>query len=255
LLTYFRRSSSTSSRNLFFDSLRTSLRGAVAIFVVIGLLDVPAFAGAGAGAASRPLGMVVQASEASIDNSILAVGTTVYPGDTIQTEDGGSLRLKFGATQVYLLSASAASFSERGEIIRAKVGRGTVGFSSTDSGNMELEIPQGILRAAKSSSAYGQVTIISPLEVVISSYRGTLMLDNEGEMHEIPAGKSFRVDMDLEPAAQPASKQSDQNPGRDAGIVPTRRRKLKFELILLGAVALGSWAIFEEITESPSKPK
>jgi hypothetical protein len=251
LLTSFRRLSSTSSRDSFLASFRTSLRAALAIFVVIGLLDVPAFAGA---AASKPLGMVVSANEASIDNSRLSVGTTVYPGDTIQTEDGGSLRLKFGTTQVYLLSASAASFSQHGEIIRATVGRGTVGFSSTDSANMELEIPQGILRAARGESAYGQVTIISPLEVVISSYRGTLMLDNEGEMHAIPAGKTFRVDMELEPAAQPVPAR-DQDPGRDAGVVPTRRRRLKFALIFLGGVALGSFAIWEEVTESPSKPK
>ena len=202
--------------------------------------------------------MVVQAREASIDNSSLAVGTTVYPGDTIQTDEGGSLRLKFGATQLYLLSASAATFSQRGEIIRATVGKGTVGFTSTDSSNMELEIPQGILRAEKGESAYGQVTILSPLEVVISSYRGTLVLDNEGELHAIPAGKTYRVDIDLEPAAQPAAADgrfSNQDPGRDAGVVPTRRRRLKFALIFLGAVALGSWAIYEEVTESPSRPK
>jgi hypothetical protein len=231
-------------------SFRTSFRTSIAIFVVAGLLDVPAFAAA----TSKPLGMVMQAREASIDNASLAVGTTVYPGDTIQTDDGGSLRLKFGATQLYLLSASAATFSQRGEIIRATVGRGTVGFSSTDSSNMELEIPQGILRAEKGESAYGQVTILSPLEVVISSYRGTLVLDNDGEMHAIPAGKTYRVDIDLEPAAQPAAVR-DQDPGRDAGVVPTRRRRLKFALIFLGGVALGSWAIFDEISESPSKPK
>jgi hypothetical protein len=231
--------------------LRPNFRSYIAIFVIAGLLDVPAFAGA---ATSKPLGMVVQANEASIDNSSLSVGTTVYPGDTIQTEDGGSLRLKFGATQVYLLSASAATFSQHGEMIRATVGRGTVGFSSNDSSNMELEIPQGILRAAKGESAYGQVTILSPLEVVISSYRGTLMLDNEGEMHAIPAGKTYRVDIDLEPAAAPEPAR-DQDPGHDAGVIPTKRRRLKFALIFLGGVALGSWAIWEEVTESPSKPK
>jgi hypothetical protein len=234
-------------------NFRTFLRSSIAFFVMAGLLDVPAFAAA----TSKPLGMVVQAREASIDNANLAVGTTVYPGDTIQTDEGGSLRLKFGATQLYLLSASAATFSQRGEIIRATVGRGTVGFSSTDSSNMELEIPQGILRAEKGESAYGQVTILSPLEVVISTYRGTLVLDNEGEMHAIPAGKTYRVDIDLEPA-QPAAADGrfgDQDPGRDAGVVPTKRRRLKFALIILGAVALGSWAIYEEVTESPSKPK
>ncbi|HEY0702996.1 MAG TPA: hypothetical protein VGD60_09540 [Candidatus Acidoferrales bacterium] len=233
--------------------MRPIFRSAIAIIAVLSLLDMSAFA-----AASKPLGMVVQAREASIDNASLAVGTTVYPGDTIQTEDGGSLRLKFGATQLYLLSASAATFSQKGEIIRATVGHGTVGFSSNDSGNVELEIPQGILRAEKGQSAYGQVSIISPLEVVVSSYRGTLVLDNDGELFSIPAGKTYRVDMDLEPAGQPAAAAvRDQDQSKDADTIPTRRRRrrLKYALIFTGLVALGSWAIFDEISESPSKPK
>ncbi len=57
------------------------------------------------------------------------------------------------------------------------------------------------MRAANGQPGYGQVTIIGPREVVISAYRGTLVLDNDGELHEIPAGKSYRVTLDLDPAA------------------------------------------------------
>jgi hypothetical protein len=198
--------------------------------------------------------MVTQAREALLDNSILAVGTTVYPGDTVQTDEGGTLRLKFGTAQLYLLGASAASFSQKENVIRATVGRGTVGFSSTASNDVELAIPQGILRGANGQAAYGQVTITSPQEVVISAYRGALVLDNEGELHTIPEGKTYRVTMDLEPAALPAARK-DQDPGKDAGVIPPRRRKLYFELFVVGATALGSYLIWYEVTQSPSLPK
>jgi len=227
--------------------LRSIARSVTAIFLVACLLDLPAFA-----AAAKPLGLVVQAREALLDNSNLAVGTTVYPGDTVQTDEGGTLRLKFGATQVYLLSSSAATFSERESIIRATVGRGTVGFSADASSDVELAVPQGILRAANGQAAYGQVSIIGPQDVVITSYRGSLVLDNEGELHTIPAGKSYRVTMDLEPAAQPAP---PAHRGDDAGVVPTKRRKLYFELLVLGAVAIGTGVIWYEVTQSPSLPK
>jgi len=228
--------------------LRSIARSFTAIFLVACLLDLPAFAAA----AARPLGLVIQAREALLDNSNLAVGTTVYPGDTVQTDEGGTLRLKFGATQVYLLSSSAATFSERESIIRATVGRGTVGFSADASSDVELAVPQGILRAANGQAAYGQVSIIGPQDVVITSYRGSLVLDNEGELHTIPAGKSYRVTMDLEPAAQPAP---PAHRGDDAGVVPTKRRKLYFELLVLGAVAIGTGVIWYEVTQSPSLPK
>jgi len=62
--------------------------------------------------------------------------------------------------------------------------------------------------------------------------------------------------MDLGPAAQPAAPASrDQDPKKDAGVVPTRRRKLYFELLLVGAAAIGSYLIWREVTESPSLPK
>ena len=51
----------------------------MAILLVLALLDIPALA-----ATAKPLGLVVQAREALLDNSTLAVGTTVYPGDTVE---------------------------------------------------------------------------------------------------------------------------------------------------------------------------
>jgi hypothetical protein len=231
--------------------LRSIVRSFIAIVLVIGLLDIPALA-----ATAKPLGLVIQAREALLDNSSLSVGTTVYPGDTVQTDEGGTLRLKLGTTQLYLLSSSAASFSQKGNVILATVGRGTVGFSSTESNDVELSIPQGILRAANGQAAYGQVTITGPLEVVISSYRGALVLDNDGELRTIPAGKTYRVTMDLEPAAQPASPNGrSQDPGKDSGVVPTKRRRLAWELIFVGGVAIGSYFIWREVTQSPSLPK
>jgi hypothetical protein len=223
----------------------------MAILLVLALLDIPALA-----ATAKPLGLVVQAHEAMLDNSTLAVGTTVFPGDTVQTDEGGTLRLKFGTNQLYLLSSSAATFSQNENTIRATVGRGTVGFSSNASSELELAIPQGILRAARGQAASGQVTITNPQEVVISSYQGALVLDNEGEFHTIPAGKTYRVTMDLEPAAEPAAPaRRDQDPNKDAGVIPTKRRKLYFELILVGAAAIGTYFIWREVTVSPSLPK
>ena len=231
--------------------MRSLARSFMAILLVFTLLDIPALA-----ATAKPLGLVVQAREAMLDNSTLAVGTTVFPGDTVQTDEGGTLRLKFGTNQLYLLSSSAATFSQNENTIRATVGRGTVGFSSNASSELELAIPQGILRAARGQAASGQVTITNPQEVVISSYQGALVLDNEGEFHTIPAGKTYRVTMDLEPAAEPAAPaRRDQDPNKDAGVIPTKRRKLYFELILVGAAAIGTYFIWREVTVSPSLPK
>jgi co-chaperonin GroES (HSP10) len=230
--------------------VRSMARLCLVVLLVASLLDIPAFA-----AAEKPLGMVVQAQEAQLDNAKLAVGTTVYAGDTVVTDAGGGLRLKLGGSQLYLLADSAATLSQNTTVVRAVVARGTVGFSSNGADNVELEIPEGILRAADGQPAYGQVTILSAQEVVISAYRGALVLDNDGELHTIPAGKNYRVTMEFDQSEQqpPAASTGGDNPI----IQPRkrRRRKLAFYLIFTAAVAGFSYAIWDHLSESPSTPK
>src|ERR1700733_7382544 len=132
--------------------MRVLSRSCLIAILIAGLLNFPVFA-----ANEAPLGLVTQAQSAQIGNNRVEIGTTIFPGDILATEVGGTLRLKFGTNQLYLLSSSSA----------------------------------------------GQGTIIGPQEVVISAYRGTLVLEYNGEFRSIPAGKSYRVTMDLEPAADP----------------------------------------------------
>jgi hypothetical protein len=218
--------------------------------MVASLLNLPTFA-----ATEKPLGLVTQAQEAQIGSAIVAIGTTVYPGDTVATDTGGLLRLKVGGSQVYLLASSAATLSQNAQMVHALVSRGTVGFSSNGTDQVGLEIPEGIVSAANGQPAYGQVTLTGPREVVISAYRGTLVLDNDGEMHTIPAGKSYRVTMDLEPAAAtPVAQEAAGVGGKDHDIVAPRHRHLAFDLIVLGGVAAIAAVTYWEVSQSPSKP-
>ena len=222
------------------------------VAILIGsLLNLPAFA-----ANEKPLGLVTQAQEAQIGTAAVAIGTTVYPGDTVATDTGGILRLKVGGSQVYLLASSAATLSQNAQMVHALVARGTVGFSSNGTDQVGLEIPEGIVSAANGQPAYGQVTLTGPREVVISAYRGTLVLDNDGELHTIPAGKSYRVTMDLEPpAAKPVAQEAAGVGGNNNNdIVAPKHRHLVFDLIVLGTMAAVSAVVYYEVTQSPSKP-
>src|SRR5580704_3131197 len=116
----------TLSAYLSEDSVRSMARSCLVVLLVTGLLDIPAFAAA----AEKPLGMVIQAQEAQLDNAKLVVGTSIYGGDTVVTDAGGGVRLKMGDSQLYLLAESAATLSQNAAVVRAVVARGTVGFSS-----------------------------------------------------------------------------------------------------------------------------
>jgi hypothetical protein len=230
--------------------MRVLSRSCLIAILIAGLLNIPTFA-----ANEAPLGLVTQAQSAQIGNTKVEIGTTIFPGDVLATDVGGTLRLKFGSDQLYLLSSSSASLARTAtnSAVHALVSRGTVGFSSNGTDQIELEIPEGVLRAAKGEPAYGQVTIIGPQEVVISAYRGTLVLEYNGEFRSIPAGKSYRVTMDLEPAAP-------QAPAGVGGTVPSTKKALNTPTLIWALVAVGAaggvgYVIWDVLSESSSAPK
>ena len=232
--------------------MRALSRCVLIAILIAGLLNIPAYA-----ADEKPLGLVTQAENAHIGNAKVAIGTTIFPGDTLATEAGGALRLNFGSSQLYLLSASSATLSQNASatMVHAVVGHGTVGFSSNGTDHIELEIPQGILRAANSEPAYGQVTIVGPLEVVISTYRGTLSLDHDGEVRDIPAGRSYRVTMDLEPAAAAAQPQAPAGVGGSGTKRALNTSTLAWALVAVGAAGAVAYGIWDVLSESSSAPK
>ena len=228
--------------------MRTIARSCLATLLSC-LLGFPGFA-----ANEKPLGLVTQAQDAQVANSKVTVGTTVYSGDKVETDAKGGLRLRMGASQLYLLGSSSATLTQQSDAVLAVVANGTVGFSSNGTDQFELEVPEGIIRAANGQPAYGQVTIVGPQEIVISAYHGSLILDNDGELHTIPEGKSYRVTMDLEPATLGPEVAASQD---DANTTPAkrRRRKLAFFLIFGAAAALASYGIWDILSESSSTPK
>ena len=216
-------------------------------FVVVGVLNLPGFA-----ANEKPLGMVIQAEEAQLGSAKAAVGATVYPGDSIATGTGGTMRLKVGSGQLYLLSSSAATLTENTSAFYVVINRGTIGFSSPGVEPFELETPLGVVRPA-AGPAYGQVTLTGPREMIVSAYRGDLIVDNNGDLHTIPEGKSFRVSMDLDPAQPQPNATAPQGP-RGTVAKPAVNPHFILKLTAVAIVSVATYFIWQELSESPSKP-
>ncbi|MGA8224073.1 MAG: hypothetical protein WB780_20670 [Candidatus Acidiferrales bacterium] len=228
--------------------MRSIACSAGAVILAVGLCTLPANA-----SSEKPLGVVTQAQHAHLDNASAAMGASIYAGDTFETESGGTLRLRFGSSQIYLLASSAVKVAESSTGALITVTRGTVGISSSTSGQVALETPAGIVRGAEGKPAYGQVTITNPAEIIVSAYRGELILDNEGELHSIPEGKAYRV------VIEPDQEQTSQEPtpANNPEFHPAenhhRKRRLAFYLIFTGAVAIATYELWVELAESPTK--
>lgn len=156
-------------------------------FVIAGMLNLPVMA-----ASAKPLGMVVIAEKAHVDSANAAIGSDVFPGDVLSTDMGGSLRMKVGASQVYLLSSSAATLVPGENKVQAKITQGTLGFSTSSPEQLEIATPLGIIRGEDSQRVFAQVAVMSPTKIQISVYEGSLLaIAPNGDKNTINQGETL----------------------------------------------------------------
>lgn len=187
-------------------------------------------------------GVVVLANLAHVGGAKLVPGTTLYSGDSLETEDGGSLRLAIGQGQVYLLSNSAANVLRSGALSQVSLTRGTVGFSNLTDKQFQIVTPEGTVEAADGLPAYGQVTFAGTSDIVISAYTGALVLHRGKQALMVKAGQSYYVSLVPD----------DNSPRRKGGAAYDYH--LEWRLIVVGAAAGVGYFLWQLYSVSPVLP-
>jgi hypothetical protein len=107
------------------------------------------------------------------------------------------------------------------------------------------------IRSRKDQPAHGRITIISPTEIVVTSFKGGFDASLDGDTQPIADGQSYRISIvqDQPPAA-----------GAGSGTIPTirsGRRKLKILLQAAGIIGagVGAYYLYRWVSESPAAPK
>lgn len=219
--------------------VRAAGRCILVVLISSGMLSLPIQA-----AEEQPYGIVALADQAHVGTAFATTGANVYPGDSLDTAPGGSLRLRVSTGQVYLLSASAANLGQKGNILRATALRGTIGFSSLTDKEFELETPEGTIRAANNLPAYGQVTIAGPKEAVVSCYHGTLLLVRNDQQLLIESGKSYDVSLVADP----------EPPQGKVGVTPAYADHLVWKLVVIGVAGVTAYLLWRHFSESNYDP-
>ena len=144
--------------------------------------------------AAASLGLVVRALKARIGDAELTEGSTIYSGDYVSTEDGGSLLLRIGGLSIELQSASAAHVYRTPYGAIAELDRGSVVYT-TPGGHENLVIVASDIRVTPvlSVADLGQVTINDPCNVTVHSQRGQADVQVGSESHYVEEGKAYRV--------------------------------------------------------------
>ncbi len=218
-------------------------RSLLAIVVAVSFLPG---ASAAATPPARALGQVLQTDGGHLGRATAAVGATIFSGDTLSTEDRGSLHVRMAGAQLYLLGRSSASLQAIDQGAAATLNGGTIIFSAATPQAFELHASTARLRAKANVPTVGQVTLLGPKELLVTCRRGTIEFAVNDESDVIPEGAAYRVLIDPPEALVP-----DENPQQPR---KSGRRRMGFLFLIFGGVAAATvWGIHEAL-ESPDRP-
>jgi len=234
--------------------LRLIARPILVALLTVGLVNLSAMAAGG-----RTLGMVVAAENAHLGEATAEMGTNVFAGDYLQTDPNGTLRVKVGANQLYLASASSAMLLDEQNRIRVKLTRGTIGFSSPLENRFEIETPVGSVRAQDGKAAFGEVTLVGPQTIMVAAYHGSLVVSYAGVERVIAEGDAFNVSFAQGPMGA-GTGDDDNNAGggnggnQSGGYAIKNHGPLIFTAVFAGALAGLGFLVWHFTTESDSTP-
>jgi hypothetical protein len=201
------------------------------------------------------LGTVITAERAHVDDGIASVGTTVFAGDKLSTEDQGSVQIRVGAARLLLLSASSAMVNDSEGAPSAKLLLGTATFSTGNAHAFTLYASQAAIRAQSDAPTIGQVRLLNAKELLVTSKRGPLSVTVDGETQIIEDGKAYHVflDPDMAAAQGPAGAGGGQGPSGKGGS-PLKAGRSRFLIVVVAVTAIATYFAVSEALESPERP-
>jgi hypothetical protein len=201
------------------------------------------------------LGTVVTAERAHVDEGIASVGTTVFAGDRLTTEEQGSVQIRAGAARLLLLGASSAMVNDGEGTPSAKLLLGTATFSTGNAHAFTLYASKAAIRAQSDAPTIGQVRLLNAKELLVTSKRGPLSVTVDGETQTIEDGKAYHVylDPDMAAAQGPAGAGGGQGPGGKGGS-PLKAGRSRFLIVVVAVTAIATYFAVSESLESPSRP-
>lgn len=162
--------------------------------LALACVSLPVFAQSQSPSATAALGMVVKSQSGKIGNAAAPEGATVFSGDYLSTDQGGSLLVRIGALALELQSSSAAHIYRTPYGAIVELNRGTVTYT-TPGARENLVIVASDVRVTPVLSIpdFGRVTLDDPCNVTVYSQRGQANVQVGSESHTIEEGKAYRV--------------------------------------------------------------
>jgi hypothetical protein len=194
--------------------------------------------------------MVTHADRAHVGEAAASVGSTIYEGDRLSTEAGGTLRVTVPAATLRLDAQSALVVGRSagaGSSVLGELASGTLVFSAGPTANIVIVADDASIRPAGNVSTIAHVRIVNSKELRISTERGAVKFSYHGESKVITEGKAYRVLLD------PSEKETAAL-GSEQDTKPSARHWPTFLFVAIGTAAGIAIPLVIHALESPDRP-
>ncbi len=195
--------------------------------------------------------MVTHAERAHVGEAAATAGSTIYEGDRLSTDEGGTLRMTIPALTLHLNEQTTLvvrSLASPGGDIEARLASGTLVFSAARTGNVVVAANDALIRRAASVPTTAHIRVVNPQELRIYAQRGALEFSYHGESEVIAEGTAYRVLLDPSEKEVAAVSESEEAKKK------RRRRHTKFLLLMIGIAAGVAIPVLMPHYESPDRP-
>ncbi|MGB2672990.1 MAG: hypothetical protein WA621_12890 [Candidatus Acidiferrum sp.] len=143
-------------------------------------------------AQSVPAGVILQSSSARLNTTDASVGTTLYDGDRLETQDKGALSVRSGQVQLALLEDSLLWMNHDNSVLAPTLQRGTVTFRAETGEGIEIRADDVRVRPHSPVLTVGEVTL-EKCDVLVTARTQSLDVTAGKETKILDEGKSYRV--------------------------------------------------------------
>jgi hypothetical protein len=226
-------------------------REIVAAFLASSLLMTPVW-----GAPTSELGTIVASERAAVGATGAAVGTTIFAGDRLSTDEAGSVQLRAGSARFQLSASSAATIGEENGMPEATLQQGSATFSTGNARAFALKAWTAVIRPRSDEPTIGQVTILGEKQLFVKCVKGALTITVGDDSRVIPEGSAYRVVLEPPDAQIPTQPQPPPEGagGKGYGKPPIAAGTSKFMWYAAGGVVLITLIAIHKVLESPDRP-
>ena len=191
-------------------------------------------------AQTAPTGVVLQSASARLNSTDASIGTTIFDGDRMETQEKGTLSLRSGQVQLTLSEQSTVWMNHENLILTPTLQRGTVTFRAETGTGVEIRADDVRVRPHTPVLTVGQVTL-QECDVLVTASMQSLEVTAGKETKILEEGKTYRV---VRKGACGAAE-------NHAPLYPIHGRFFLLPIAIAAPIII--WAVREAL-ESPDRP-